>query len=53
MQTVIDMVLYEGELVDIVEVTCPICGYDKLELIINNYQCQRCGEVFNTKEVAK
>jgi transposase len=45
---VIDMTLYEGELMDIVEVTCPYCGYDRLELIINNYQCLRCQNVFNT-----
>jgi hypothetical protein len=40
---------FNGEWLDVYSVTCPICGGEELELIINKYECQRCGEVFSTK----
>ncbi len=32
--------------VDIVEVKCPVCGCDRLNLSGNGYECCDCGMVF-------
>lgn len=35
--------------VDVVEVTCPVCGCDRLNLAGEAYECCDCGMVFKTK----
>ena len=35
--------------VDVVEVKCPICGCERLNLVGNGYECCECGMLFETK----
>ena len=38
-----------AEQVDVVEVKCPICGCDRLNLMGKGYECCQCGMQFETK----
>ncbi len=48
METLEGITIYDGKITEIVQVFCPLCGYDRLELIINHYKCLRCGEIFRS-----
>lgn len=48
MEKVVGLTKYNNEWVKIVQVFCPLCGNDTLELNGNEYTCQKCDNKFTT-----
>ena len=50
MEKIIGLTKYNGEWCKVVQVFCPICDNEKLELNGNVYKCLECNNEFTTQD---